>query len=176
MGFLRVPLCALASSQRDIQACAIRRFLSHEKIRICSLTETWANTDNLTDSLLSFGQFAVFRTDRIAVRGGGIALLVAHELSSTLVFSLSFSVHCQVLAVDVQLSPSRTVRFFVVYRSPSCSLVDFAEAQSTFTLAVVKHRSMWLSLAISMRPRSFGLHSPPVSHVTGLARGDCFHY
>lgn len=114
---------SLVSNQKlfDLEA-----FLSENSVEILACTETWFNSLNITDGVLSFnGCFNVVRNDREGRKGGGVLFLIRKPIKYLCVPTLSsFYKHgCEVLAIDL-FGCSRKIRIICAYRPPSTSLPD----------------------------------------------------
>lgn len=90
---------------------SLEAFINLHETDILFLTETWTNSRNCTDSVLSFnGNYVVYRCDRDDEdRGGGAAILIHKNLMCVLISTSSFSRFCQMVVVDLFISRSFTV-------------------------------------------------------------------
>jgi hypothetical protein len=88
---------------------------------VIALTETWMNSNNMTDRMFACGDvFDTFRDDRIDRTGGGVGLLVHKRLQATEVlvdprFS-SDCPNCQLICVD--FGTDVEYRLILIYRPP----------------------------------------------------------
>jgi hypothetical protein len=87
------------------------------KLDVVMITETWASPDNSSDALFSFGStYSVFRSDRIAHRGGGVMLLTQCSIKAREIELKSLIPGCDVLCVDIVAEIG--YRIIICYRPP----------------------------------------------------------
>ena len=92
----------------------LHRFLYHENQHVVLITETWLNS-NIRDSLLDpERKYHIFRCDRSDRRGGGVCILVNHELNAVCVPIPSSYSDIELLCIDI-LCCSAKCRFIGVY-------------------------------------------------------------
>ncbi|GMS81354.1 hypothetical protein PENTCL1PPCAC_3529, partial [Pristionchus entomophagus] len=99
------------------------QFLCAHALSLVFISETWATRDTVTDNMMSFDRYSVYRSDRdSSTRGGGCAILVDRSIPSFLIDSRSFSIYCQIVVCSVRIMRSSPTVLVCVYRSPSCSI------------------------------------------------------
>jgi ribonucleases P/MRP protein subunit RPP40 len=99
------------------------------KVDILLVTESWANVENAPDVLLSLdGDYFVFRSDRDSNYrgGGGCFILVSRNLCPSLLFSMSFSIYIQLVAINIAFD-TFSLAICCVYRAPLSSVSDTDE-------------------------------------------------
>lgn len=112
------------------------------KYHILLLSETWMHSE-LPDSILTDSlPFTVFRGDRLAQRGGGVAILVDNAISSSLVVQYS-KAQCEGLVIDIYPNTSfsfafSAIRLINIYRSPSCGVENTKDLCSFITSHVTE--------------------------------------
>jgi len=90
---------------------------------VLGLTETWLNA-SVTNSELSFANFAIHRLDRGTGKGGGLCLLVSKAYHSVC-DNIFCSPHLELLHVNITRSKMKPINVILIYRSPSSSLNIF---------------------------------------------------
>jgi hypothetical protein len=103
----------------------LKVFLDQQRPDILAVTESWGRPE-LLDSFLTPDGYVLFRNDRLHGLGGGVFLLVRHELSP---LPLNISDQDAVRFEDsvwctIPISPKKNILVGCVYRSPSSSSLN----------------------------------------------------
>lgn len=104
---------------------ALQGFLTNFRCDITLLSETWLTTKHETSSFIGHlsSDFYCIRQDRKKKKGGGVVIILKKHISHSLVFSESVLNGYEILVVDLSCS-CFTLRIVLLYRPPSCSLVQ----------------------------------------------------
>lgn len=101
----------------------LKVFLDHHRPGILAVTETWGRPA-LLDSFLTFDGYSLFRQDRLDRNGGGVILLVHHDLHPS-----SFAIPIQPedtfkdsVWCTLSLCSSKRLLLGCLYRSPNSSV------------------------------------------------------
>ena len=87
---LKLSLVNARSLVSDRKLSDLETFISEHSIDILACTETWFNSHNITDALLSFnGSFSVIKADREGKKGGGVLLLIRRPMKYIVVSTFS---------------------------------------------------------------------------------------
>lgn len=92
----------------------LRHIIQGSGIDVLGVSETWFH-NYILNSAVSFDGFNVYRNDRVARRGGGVAIYISENLKSKLIYEHRDECNCEAIFVEVELSASLRILVGVVY-------------------------------------------------------------
>jgi exonuclease III len=120
MGYLNI--CSLYNKTDDL-----RIILSKENYDVFCIVESWLTT-KITNDMLFFNQYRIFRIDRQNRKGGGICVLVKRNLNVIVcVENVIMKNQLELIHISLNFTHCLPLQILTFYRPPASNMMDFVQ-------------------------------------------------